>query len=162
MLRTIARRAALALPPVRRFYDYAQRLREERDRLAADHARLQAAASGLERERDALARDLDEARAAARAASHEREEIELRLYVLQSDFQRSVSAAETTRAMLRGVEEALERLRSAHEVLAAEGAECARRLAASERSREGAERALEALRRGAGAGGPAGAPGRPG
>jgi len=111
---SIVRRVALAIPRVRRFYDYSQTLRSERDELASALANLRRRHDGLSTERDAAVGELDhlkaeliqvgeardQAETAARLAAADREDLALRLYVLRSDYQRAVSAAEEVRDAL--------------------------------------------------------------
>jgi len=121
--RSVARRAALSIPQIRRFYDYSQQQALENAERSVALAMLQnsltehradqlTAASereALERqlasEREALERQLaSEREALERQLTSEREALELQLYVMRSDYQRAVTRNEALSATLRECE----------------------------------------------------------
>ena len=115
MIKTIARRAALSVPPIRRLYvyalDQARQAQEaaQQTRHAQDHLQqlqeqvrhLEEAArqaqAGVAREQSERAERLAEELAAATA---ERSSLELQLYVLRSDHQRTASRNDAARQQL--------------------------------------------------------------
>jgi O-methyltransferase/8-demethyl-8-(2,3-dimethoxy-alpha-L-rhamnosyl)tetracenomycin-C 4'-O-methyltransferase len=101
MLRTVSRRAALLIPRVRRFYDYSQSLAQSQLGLQQELERARAEATRL-------AQALTDAVQAKEAAAQELESLKLEVYVLRSDFQRSVNLAEEQRAKLGAAEQAKE------------------------------------------------------
>lgn len=102
--RDFPRKIVLTIPPVRRLYEYAKTIQSERDALIRDVERLQ---SELKLAAEAKARAEEQ----AQEASKQREDVELRLYMLTSDFHRAVNVSEHVRAMLRGTQEELDTLR---------------------------------------------------
>ncbi|MGY6156162.1 TylF/MycF/NovP-related O-methyltransferase [Paraburkholderia graminis] len=96
-IRTVARRAALTIPPLRRLYEFAQQQ-------AADNTRLIEAVRQGEDSRDRV-NGLEAKLAAAQSAC---ESLELQMYVLNSDHQRASTRNEALAAALR---EATERER---------------------------------------------------
>lgn len=107
MLRKIARSTALRIPPVRRFYDFAIAANSERARLQAEHhqlltnrAHLLAERDQLRAERDQLAAQLDQRTNELALAVAKPTQDELELYLLRSDFNRTVDLCDRTRKSL--------------------------------------------------------------
>ena len=103
-LRSLIRRAALSLPPLRRLYDHARTLAAERaelaDRLADVEAALAAQQAHRAAERAAAERRLAEAQARVRELG----EVQDRLYGLNSDLQRAVALNDRLRRRVQELE----------------------------------------------------------
>jgi hypothetical protein len=97
-IKGVMRRAALAIPPVRRLQDDMRRLHEMLVELQR--------ANGL------LRQQLDRETAASETAAKQRDELELRLYVMRSDLNRAMIRSEEFRGALRQAERLLEELRA--------------------------------------------------
>jgi predicted nucleic acid-binding Zn-ribbon protein len=184
-LRDLTRKAALSIPRVGRFYDYARSTQEELTDLQQDLRRveeklnaareelnaakeelntareeLQSAAREKEaltrdlstawaanqrltdekdavaHERDALNRELASARGVVDGALNRRQEIQTQLYLLRSDFQRTVSNLEATRANA-------EEVRREKDATAAQAAELESKLAEAEKALQQERRLID-------------------
>jgi chromosome segregation ATPase len=103
MFRNVTRWAVLRVPRIRRFYEHSQNLLQHN--LALHQHNL------------ALQEDITKLRAAKEEAAKELETLRLDLYVLRSDFQRSVNQNEDLRIKLRAAERELEQTRERAETV---------------------------------------------
>jgi hypothetical protein len=118
-LRSAARRAALRIPPVRRFYNYAQQQARENAERGAALADLRAELAGT-------------ASALELRLAGERETLELQLYVMRSDCQRAAVRNEALATSLR--ESEAQAARTARDL--EQQAQTAMEMLAAERARQ--------------------------
>jgi DNA repair exonuclease SbcCD ATPase subunit len=100
--RATSRRLVLSIPRVRRFYEYAADLRAKVESLEAELAQRNAEIRSLLRRAEFERRS---------AANESREDLELRLYTLQSDYQYVVALLDQNRSALSEARAGLETLR---------------------------------------------------
>jgi O-methyltransferase/8-demethyl-8-(2,3-dimethoxy-alpha-L-rhamnosyl)tetracenomycin-C 4'-O-methyltransferase len=108
-IRALSRRLALSIPRVRRFYEYTRGLQAE---LAHAVAAKTAAKDAEDASRQEAAAAAEAYRQKLEAYKQQLEQCELKVYVLNSDYQRAVVAADSARLALANANKELEECRS--------------------------------------------------
>ena|SRR5215217_3316341 len=127
-LSTLSRRLALRIPRVKRYYDYVNTLAAEQSSLLQKLEAASRTESSLLKKLEAASTIEGEVRAEAfkvqAALKAQRDDLELQLYTLRADHQRTVRVADHFRSRLQDAETAKAALASEIQALAERLAEC--------------------------------------